>query len=401
MSKDIKPPQGWEVKSLGDVVDFAGGSQPAKSNFSQTLRPGYIRLIQIRDYKSDNFMVYVAKDKVRRFCSKDDVMIGRYGPPIFQILRGLEGAYNVALMKAEPKNGLDKDYLFWFLQNSQIQNYIINLSQRAAGQTGVNKPALNKYPICFPSHDSQKRIVAKIETLFERIDRAIELLKEDIKSCDDLMKSALNEVFEGAEEKGWEVLAIESISKTIEAGFACNKSNEQRGGYVHLRTNNIGLDGRLNFSNVFEINPKLVNGKKSKIFNGDIIFNNTNSQELVGKTCLVDRDYDYAFSNHLTKIRVKESIYPLFVVYYFNKLFQEGCFSRLSKRWISQAGINITQLKQIKVPVPPFKEQKHIADYIRKVQDKQNLLKSKLTQRLEHLKALKASILDSAFRGAL
>jgi len=67
--------------------------------------------------------------------------------------------------------------------------------------------------------------------------------------------------------KGWEAAKTASICNTVESGFACNKSNKQIGGYVHLRTNNVGLDGKLNLTNIFEINPKLVNGKKSKIFN--------------------------------------------------------------------------------------------------------------------------------------
>ncbi len=143
-------------KKLGEVCDFVGGSQPPKSNFVYDLNgldsDQYVRLIQIRDYKSNNHIVYVPRSMAKKFCSKDDVMIGRYGPPLFQILRGLEGAYNVALMKAVPKktDQLDQNYLFLFLQSPDVQGYVINLSERAAGQTGVNKPALYNYPILLP-----------------------------------------------------------------------------------------------------------------------------------------------------------------------------------------------------------------------------------------------------------
>ena len=87
---------------LTEVVDFIGGSQPPKSQFSDVQKEGYVRLIQIRDYKTDNHIVYVDSASTKKFCTKEDVMIGRYGPPVFQILRGLDGAYNVALMKAVP-----------------------------------------------------------------------------------------------------------------------------------------------------------------------------------------------------------------------------------------------------------------------------------------------------------
>jgi type I restriction enzyme S subunit len=90
-------PAEWKTKKLGDVCKFQGGSQPPKSIFSTICKENYVRLIQIRDYKSDNHVVFIPKDKARRFCTKEDVMIGRYGPPVFQILRGLEGAYNDTL----------------------------------------------------------------------------------------------------------------------------------------------------------------------------------------------------------------------------------------------------------------------------------------------------------------
>jgi len=81
--------------------------------------------------------------QARRFCSADDVMIGRYGPPLFQILRGLEGAYNVALMKAVPdESKLSRDFLFYFLKHSSILQYVIYHSQRAAGQIGLTKETL-------------------------------------------------------------------------------------------------------------------------------------------------------------------------------------------------------------------------------------------------------------------
>ena len=89
----------WTYPQMGEVCNFVGGSQPTKSEFIFEPREGYIRLIQIRDYKSDKNTTYIPIKKARRFCSQKDIMIGRYGPPLFQILRGLEGAYNVSRSK--------------------------------------------------------------------------------------------------------------------------------------------------------------------------------------------------------------------------------------------------------------------------------------------------------------
>ena len=157
---------------LSEVCDIVGGSQPPKTDFIYQEKPGYIRLIQIQDYKSDKRKTYIPKSKTKRFCSKKDIMIGRYGPPIFQILRGLDGAYNVALMKASPKDDkvLDREYLYYFLQNKSLLNYIISNSERTAGQDGVRKELLDEYPIPLPPLAEQKRIAAIALKNLEAVD---------------------------------------------------------------------------------------------------------------------------------------------------------------------------------------------------------------------------------------
>jgi type I restriction enzyme S subunit len=92
---------------IEDVCEFVGGSQPPKSRFKYSLSDGYVRFIQIRDYKGDGFVTYIPQNSTTKFCNEKDIMIGRYGPPVFQICRGISGAYNVALMKAIPKKTID------------------------------------------------------------------------------------------------------------------------------------------------------------------------------------------------------------------------------------------------------------------------------------------------------
>ncbi|EOX3350293.1 restriction endonuclease subunit S [Vibrio cholerae] len=183
---------------LTEVVDFIGGSQPPKSQFSDVQKEGYVRLIQIRDYKTDNHIVYVDSASTKKFCTREDVMIGRYGPPVFQILRGLDGAYNVALMKAVPNEDvLTKDYLFWFLQSPSIQNYVIGISQRAAGQSGVNKKALEKYLIPVPSKTIQNDIVDKVGQLVNKSRNLEAEVTAEITSLNQLKASILDSAFKG------------------------------------------------------------------------------------------------------------------------------------------------------------------------------------------------------------
>ncbi|HFG6963643.1 restriction endonuclease subunit S [Acinetobacter baumannii] len=203
----------WQQYKFSEVVKIVGGSQPPKAEFRYEPMEGYIRLIQIRDYKSDDHKVFIPRKLAKRFVTKDDVMIGRYGPPIFQILRGLEGAYNVALMKAEPnKDLIDREYLFWFLQNSQIYNYIEAGSDRTAGQSGVNKKHLESYPIFLPPLSEQIEIVAKVKNLFACSDMIEQQVQSALDRVNNLTQSILAKAFRGELTAEWREANPELIS---------------------------------------------------------------------------------------------------------------------------------------------------------------------------------------------
>jgi type I restriction enzyme S subunit len=190
---------GWLETTLGEVIEIVGGSQPPKSVFSKTKKADNIRLIQIRDYKSDKHVVFIPRDQARRFCNADDVMIGRYGPPLFQILRGIEGAYNVALMKAVPDEAkLSRDFLFYFLKHSAILQYVIYHSSRAAGQIGVTKETLEPYPIALPSLEEQEKVVETIQELETETQRLARLYERKHAALEALKKSLLHQAFTGA-----------------------------------------------------------------------------------------------------------------------------------------------------------------------------------------------------------
>jgi type I restriction enzyme S subunit len=156
--------------TLSEVCDFVGGSQPAKKFFINSKKEGYIRLIQIRDYKTDSYITFIPENSTRKFCNKTDIMIGRYGPPIFQILRGIEGAYNVALMKAIPKENIVNDYLYYFLCQEHLFDYINALSPRTGGQTGVDVVMLKKFPIRLPEISTQTQIAKVLSDLDAKIE---------------------------------------------------------------------------------------------------------------------------------------------------------------------------------------------------------------------------------------
>ena len=158
----INNQKGFPLIKVGDVFEFEGGSQPDKKYFEYQPSEDNIRLIQIRDYKSNDYITYIPKEKAKRFCTANDIMIGRYGPPIFQILKGIEGAYNVALMKAVPKKG-NIEFLRQFLKQECLLHYLEGLSGRTAGQAGIEMPKLKNYPFPYPPLELQNQFANFVE----------------------------------------------------------------------------------------------------------------------------------------------------------------------------------------------------------------------------------------------
>ena len=186
-------PEGWAVARMGSYITFTGGSQPPKETFEYSASESNIRLIQIRDYKTDEYATYIPRNLARRLCSKTDVMIGRYGPPLFQILRGIEGAYNVALMKAEAIPELiQNDYLYYLLQDGVLLHFLESLSDRTCGQDGVNMYELNNYLILIPPYNEQTRIIKKIEETLPIINN----LAENINDLSTYVKFAKSKILD-------------------------------------------------------------------------------------------------------------------------------------------------------------------------------------------------------------
>ena len=197
-SHRVKAPGCWQQRNLGDICEFVGGSQPQKSTFQYQDGPGLIRLIQIRDYKSDKHVTFIPKSLAKRFCSATDIMIGRYGPPIFQILRGLEGAYNVALMKAVPDTQLlDPEYLYYLLRGEALLRYVEAGSDRTAGQDGVRKELLYPYPVFLPSIAEQTEIANRVAKLLAFTDHFESRLRLANARVAELTPSMLGCAFRG------------------------------------------------------------------------------------------------------------------------------------------------------------------------------------------------------------
>lgn len=156
-------PRNFPRRPLGKIIKFVGGSQPPKSKFTYEPGPDRVRLVQTRDFRTEKYMTFVPASLARRPFCETDVLIGRYGPPVFQIFRGLSGTYNVALMKAEPIGHINSDFVFYLLREPVLNKYVVDNSERTAGQSGVNLALLESYMAFLPPPESIRSFSSALE----------------------------------------------------------------------------------------------------------------------------------------------------------------------------------------------------------------------------------------------
>jgi type I restriction enzyme S subunit len=183
--------------SLSDVCDFQGGSQPPKSNFSYSPKAGYVRMLQIRDFKSDDKAVWIPASRRNKCCTETDVMIGRYGASVGQIHRGKAGAYNVALVKTIPIETMClREYLYYYLRSPLFQIALARVAKRSA-QDGFSKEDIASFSIPLPDVSRQRHIAAHLAELEEHSDRLVESSERRLVLCQDLKVSLLHKAFTG------------------------------------------------------------------------------------------------------------------------------------------------------------------------------------------------------------
>ncbi len=160
----------------------------------------------------------------------------------------------------------------------------------------------------------------------------------------------------------WPMVAIADIAEEIKAGFASGKSGVDTEGVPHIRPMNVTEMGQFTWDGLKRISEDEFRGKEDYALGpGDVLFNNTNSKELVGKTCLITEDIRGGYSNHMTRIRVaRERCDARFLAVSLHAAWRSGKFLERANKWIGQAGINAKSLGEFQIPLPPLATQQAI-----------------------------------------
>ncbi|WP_062231508.1 restriction endonuclease subunit S [Fictibacillus sp. FJAT-27399] len=437
-------PENWIYFYFTSILDISGGTQPPKSQFISEPKEGYIRLVQIRDFASNDYPTYIPFKKNLRVIEEDDILIARYGASVGRILTGLSGAYNVALAKVTyPKNIIDRKYLFWLLHTEHFQSPLRAISRSA--QAGFNKNDLSYFKMPLPPLKEQKRIAEKVERLLGKIEEAKRLINYIPELSENFKKKIISAACEGDLTRDWREgqLDVEDAMKLLEKLFNKQEANgkvkkrnnsvEQEKVLHHIENwaiTKIGLIcemqlgkmlsrkaygenlimlpylrnanvqwGKVELSDVLEMGFKEEEIEKYSLKKGDLL---VCEGGVVGRTAIWNEEITPCmYQKALHRLRCdKDLILPEWVYYFMLDSHNKGEFEKLT----SQTTIrHLTQekLKEVNIPVPPLKEQIEIVRRVERYISIVDELEIKYREIFNELLQAEKSILQKAFRGEL
>jgi type I restriction enzyme, S subunit len=192
---------------------------------------------------------------------------------------------------------------------------------------------------------------------------------------------------------GWRLAVLSDVLVETRPGFACGEDLED--GVFQFRMNNITTEGHLDLTKKRRVPRDTRNINTFLVKRGDVLFNATNSPDLVGKTAYFPGMEEPAvFSNHFLRLRPHaDRLDGRFLSRWLNLQFERGRFKGMCRQWVNQATVSRDALLAMRLPLPPLSEQRRITEIL----DKADALRAKRRAALAQLDTLTQAIFLDMF----
>ena len=386
-------PAGWEVKKLKDVFYINELALPANTPSNFQFR--YIPIEKVStnhiDYENcEQFEFQDAPGRARRIIRQNDILISGVRPNLksFAIFKKPDDKNWICstgffvLTAKQPEDNLISYYeLLSEICGSQFCSLVVGTNYPAIGDSDIRNIRL-----MLPSSKEEKTAVANI---LSKVDEAIVSVQNSIDAAERLKKSLMQNLLTGKmkpdgtfrtpdefyiDEKfgnvpiGWEVKSIDEISDFVQYGL--NISSSDNGQIPMLRMNNI-VNGEMSDSPLVYVNLNDQLLQQYELEAGDILFNRTNSMDLVGKVGVFRLMGKYVFASYLIRVRVSKENNPYYINLALNSYPIQCSLRSKATPAVSQANINSKSLRHTQI----FKPKK---------KDEQDLVMSKIEE-VEHV----------------
>lgn len=398
-----KLPKGWEWKTLGELGSFIRGVSYKKESLLLRKNSESIILLRannIQDQLDLNDLQFLPKSDIKEIqkIKNNDILFcmssgskNLVGKNI--VLNDLEDfSFGAFCSVFRSTNNEYTNYIGYFLKSNDYQKQINNYSQ-GTNILNLRTNQLEEISFPFPPISEQKQIVSVLDKSFEKLDKAISLLEENIQKLKCLNESISDEVFN----------ILLSKKNLVKLGSLSNIS----AGGTPLRSKNEYWNGNINWFTSGELNEKYIYNSKEYITKKG--FENSNTKLFPEGTLLVGMYDTAAFKMSILKekatcnqaivgIKPNENFLPEFL--YYQLTFLRPLVLNL-RQGVRQQNLNSGKIKNIDIYLPSILEQQRIVAYLDQTTEKNHKLTLNYQNKIKALKQLKNSLLDSVFKGEL
>lgn len=396
-------PDGWEWEAFNDVCSNITDGAHASPKTVEDGRP----YITVRDVDQKGRIDTINCKRI----SEEDFLSLKKGnclPPVDSVLLSKDGTVgkvahvtndydefvvlsSLAIIIPE-KRRLSPEYLKYFLLSPEFQDYAIGSKTGAAIKRIVLRTIKN-FNIPIAPLGQQKRIVEKLDVLLTRIDTAIEHLRESITLADALYASELACVFSSGEDK-WPLRELNEVAEVARGKSKHRPRNDKSlfgGEYPFIQTGDVRNAQK--YINDYSATYNEKGLQQSKLWPKDTICLTIAAN--IGDVAILGMDA--CFPDSVVGISSAELVTDY--LYYFLTTLQQQLDSKANAA--AQKNINLKILSEIKIPVPTLDEQRNIVRQINEIDRLAIKVKIEISEKITMMQKLKASVLDSAFKGEL
>ena len=385
----------WNMISMGDIALRKGGSVDPKKHQEEVFE---LYSIPAFDAGAPEVVAGSTIGSSKKAVQPNDVMISRIVPHIRRACVVRPASRHRQIASGEWIIFRDEriwpKYLRWLLVGDVFHSAFMRTVSGVGGSLLRARPAeVFKIQIPLPPLPEQRRIAE----ILDKADALRAKRRAAIAQLHTFTRSIFLDMFgdPATNPKGWPVRTIRDLLES--ASYGTSEKAEATGEFPVLRMNNITRTGEMVFAELKYMPLKADQRDRYLVRTGDVLFNRTNSAELVGKTAIYREANPMAYAGYLIRLRVNRKYEPEYLAAFLNTMYAKRVLRSMCKSIIGMANINATELQALRIPVPTHPVQHEFAGCITAVE------KLKATHRVSLVEQddLFTTLQQRAFRGDL
>lgn len=255
------------------------------------------------------------------------------------------------VVETRDENVLLQKYLLIEMQSDRFWKWA---EENKSGSVNylINYCTLDSYEFDLPPIEEQRALAEKLWAANDLKEKYQHLLS----ATDEMLKAKFREMFKIGAIDGYGRKRIADI--VSEVRYGTSRPAVDDGEYPYLRMNNLTYEGGFDLSDLKRITVPVEELDKCLVHKGDLLFNRTNSKELVGKTTVFQFDDPMVIAGYIIRVRLKKEVEPIYLSMYLNLPSSKKMLSEMAKGSVNQTNINAKEFQSISVPVPPVELQR-------------------------------------------